>query len=106
MFSLACRCSSLTHDFALSRDDYPLVSSCFRISSTRETYSLRDIVDDNGAIGVPVVHGGQGLISLLARSVPYLELNGCVLVKGYCLCEKSGADSRLAIVVELIFHES
>lgn len=106
MFSFACRCSSFTHDFALSKDDLPHVNSCSLPSYVDETYCLSDIIDDHCAIGVSVVHRGQRLISLLACCVPYLELYGCVLVKRYGLCEESGADCRFAIVVELIFHKA
>jgi len=74
MFSFACLCSSLTHAFALSREDYAFISPA-HVRKRRFAYSLRDIVDDHSAVGIPVVHRSQRLISFLARSVPYLELD-------------------------------
>lgn len=62
MFSLACRWSSLTHAFALSSDDCHKVSeSAYRgmSSGARTSYRLSDIIDNDGAICVPVVHWSQ-----------------------------------------------
>jgi hypothetical protein len=74
----------------------------------RETraYGLCDIIDDNGAVGVSVVHGRQGLVSFLARGVPYFKFDGRVLVEGDGLSQEGGADSGFAIVVELVFDEA
>lgn len=55
MFSFACLCSSLTHAFALSREDYAFISPA-HVRKRRFAYSLRDIVDDHSAVGIPVVH--------------------------------------------------
>jgi hypothetical protein len=49
-------------------------------------YSLCDIIHYHSAVGISVVHGRQGLVSLLARGVPYLELHGRGVVKGDGLC--------------------
>ena len=69
-------------------------------------YSLGYVVDDDGAVGVAVVHGRQRLVSLLARRVPNLKFDrGCV-VEGYRLREESGADGGFPIVVELVLDET
>lgn len=57
-----------------------------------DTYRLGDIIDNYGTVGIPVVHGSQRLISLLAGGIPYFKLDCCVFVEGYGLCEESGAD--------------
>lgn len=46
----------------------------------REMYSLCDIVDHHGAVCIPVVHGGQGLVSFLTGSIPYLKFDRGVLI--------------------------
>ena len=66
------------------------------------TYSLCDVVDDDGAVCVAVVHGGQRLVALLAGRVPDFKLDGCVLVEGDGLGEEGGADGRFSVVVELV----
>lgn len=66
------------------------------------TNGLRYIVDDNGAVGVSVVHGGKGLVTLLAGCIPNLELDCGVFVEGDGLGEESGADGRFSEGVELI----
>jgi hypothetical protein len=53
---------------------------------------LCDVVDDDSAVCVPVVHGGQRLVALLAGGIPYLKLDCCVLVEGDGLGEEGGAD--------------
>lgn len=58
----------------------------------RKTHGLRDIVDDDGAVGITVVHGGEGLVSLLSGGIPDLELDGGVLIEGDGLGEEGGAD--------------
>jgi hypothetical protein len=63
---------------------------------------LGDVVDDDGAVGVSVIHGCQRLVSFLARSIPDLELDGCGFIEGDGLGEEGGADGGLPIVVELI----
>ena len=65
-----------------------------------------DVVDDYGAVCVSVVHGGKGLVSLLASSIPDLKLDRCVFIEGDGLGEEGGADGRLPVVVELVLRES
>ena len=61
-----------------------------------------DVVNDNGAVGVAVVHGCERLVAFLACSVPDLELDGCGFVESDGLSEESGADGGFAVVVELV----
>jgi hypothetical protein len=63
---------------------------------------LCDIIDDDGAVCVAVVHGGERLVALLAGRVPDLELDGCVLIEGDGLGEEGGADGGFSVVVELV----
>jgi hypothetical protein len=70
------------------------------------TYSLCDVVYYNGTIGVPVVHGRERLVALLASRVPDLELDCGGLVEGDGLGEECGADGRLPVVIELVLHIS
>lgn len=81
MFSLACLWSSFTHDLALSNDDLNRWSVGSASELKRRAYGLSDIVDNDGAVGVAVIHGGQRLVSLLASGVPYFELDGRVFVE-------------------------
>lgn len=67
-------------------------------------YSLCDIVDDDGAVGVPVVHRCQRLVAFLASSVPDLKLYRCALIEGYRLCKEGCADGGLPVVIELILE--
>ena len=53
---------------------------------------MGNIVDNNGAVGVAVVHGRKRLVPLLACRVPDFELDGCVLVEGERLREEGSAD--------------
>jgi hypothetical protein len=82
-----------------------LLAPAFLIVDTGETDSLGDIVDDNGAVGISVVHGSQRFISLLTGGVPYLELDGCALIQRYRLSQESSADCGFSIVVELVLDE-
>jgi hypothetical protein len=66
------------------------------------TYSLSDVIDYDGAIGIPIIHRGQRLISLLASCIPDLELDCGALIEGDGLCQEGGADCGLAVIVELI----
>jgi hypothetical protein len=59
---------------------------------TDVTHSLSNVVDDNRAIGVPVVHRRQRFISFLPSSIPYFKFHCRVLVKRDCLCEERSAD--------------
>ena len=105
IFSFACLCSSLTHDFALSRDDYRSISSN-SLGLVRVDYSLCDIVDDNCAVCVSVIHWCKRLVPLLACSIPYFELDSRSIVKGDGLCEEGSSDSRFSVVVELVLAKN
>lgn len=67
-----------------------------------DAYSLCDIVYNNSAVCVPVVHGRQRLVALLTSSIPYLKLDCCVLVEGDGLGKEGSADGRFSVVVELV----
>lgn len=66
------------------------------------TYSLCYVIDDDGAVGVTVVHGRERLVAFLAGGVPYFELDGCGVVEGDGLSEEGGADGGFSVVVELV----
>lgn len=66
------------------------------------TYSLSDIINDNGAVGIAIVHGGQRLVPLLAGRIPNLEFDGRVFIEGDGLCQESRADSGFPVRVELV----
>lgn len=105
MFSLAWRWSSLTHAFALSRDDYNRYvndASCLGERVWITTYSLCDVVDYYCAVRIPVVHGRQRLVALLPGSVPDFKFDCRVLVEGDGLCEEGGANGRFSVRVELV----
>ena len=69
-----------------------------------DAYGLCDVVDDDGAVGVAVVHGREGLVALLASRVPDLKLDCGGLVEGDGLGEECGADGGLPVVVKLILR--
>lgn len=71
-------------------------------SGVKKTHRLSDIVDNNGAVCISVVHGRERLVSLLAGGIPYLEFNGCIFVKRDGLCEECSADCGFSIIVELV----
>lgn len=68
------------------------------------TYGLCDIVDNNGAVCISVVHGRQGLVAFLSRGIPDLELYGGILVKRDGLCEEGSADGGFPVGVELVLQ--
>ena len=70
------------------------------------TYGLRDIVDDYSAVGIPIVHGRERLVSFLPGSVPYLELDCRGFVEGDGLGEEGGADCGFPVVIELVLQPS
>lgn len=70
--------------------------------SDYSTYSLCNVVHYHSTVGIPVVHGSEGLVSLLACGVPDLELDCGVLVEGNGLCKEGSADGRFSVVVELV----
>jgi hypothetical protein len=66
------------------------------------TYSLGNVVYHDGAVGISVVHGSQGLVSLLAGSIPDLKLDRGGFVERDGLSQESGADGRFSERVELV----
>jgi hypothetical protein len=69
-----------------------------------EGVSVSDIVDNDGSLGAPIVHGRQGMISFLSGSVPDLKFDRRV-VETNGLGEECGSDRRFLKFVELSFHE-
>lgn len=69
------------------------------------TYRLGNVVDDNGTVGVAIVHGSERFVSLLTSCVPDLEFDRRVFVEGNCLREKGGTDGGFSVGVELILGE-
>ena len=67
---------------------------------------MSDVVNYDGAVGVAVVHGSQGLVALLTCGIPDLKLDGGRVIEGDCLGEESGADGGFPIVVELVLDET
>ena len=45
------------------------------------SYRLSDIIDNDGAVCIPIVHRGKGLVPFLAGCIPYLKLDCRILVK-------------------------
>jgi hypothetical protein len=70
------------------------------------TYSLCNVVDYDGAVGISVVHGRKRLVALLAGRVPDLELDCRVLVEGDGLGEEGSADGGFSVVVELVLDKA
>jgi len=50
-------------------------------------YRCRDVEDDNGNLGTPVVHRSEAVVPLLSCRVPDLELHRCI-VQTNCLSEE------------------
>lgn len=67
---------------------------------------LCNVIYDDGTVGVAVVHGGQGLVTLLAGGIPNFELDSGGLVEGDGLGEERSADGGFAERVELILDKS
>lgn len=70
----------------------------------KKTYGLCNIVDNDGAVCVAVIHGGQGFVTLLSGSIPNLELDCGVLIEGDGLCQECGADGGLPERVKLVLE--
>lgn len=66
------------------------------------TYRLRDIIYNNGTVGISVVHGGKRLVSLLAGRIPNLKLDRRVLIEGDGLSKESRSNGGFSEGVELI----
>lgn len=69
-------------------------------------YGLRDIIDNDGAVGITIIHGGQRFVSLLTGGIPYFELDCRVFIEGYRLGEESGSDCRFTVVIELVLDKA
>ena len=61
-----------------------------------------NVVDNNGAVGVAIVHGRERLVALLAGRVPDLKLDCGVLVERDGLGEERGADGGFSERVEWV----
>lgn len=102
MFSFAWRWSSLTQALALSSDACILLVHAELAQQQAATYRLGNVVDDDGAVGVSIIHRSKRLVSLLSSRIPNLKLDSGVLIERNGLGEEGGADSRLAIRIELV----
>ena len=71
----------------------------------RVTYSLCDIVNDDCAICVPVIHRCKRLVSFLTCRIPYLEFDSRGVVEGDGLCEEGSSDGRFSVIIELILDK-
>merc|ERR1719487_1452626 len=69
-----------------------------------ERGGLRDVKDDDGGLGVAVVHRRQRAETLLTGRVPDLKLDHLVL-EAASLREERGADSRLLVWLEVVLAE-
>lgn len=86
----------------LGKTRYTVNNKESRLGTALCTHRLSDIVDNNGAVGVAVVHGRKGLVAFLAGGVPDFELDSGVFIERDSLSQKSGADGRFSERVELI----
>lgn len=41
----------------------------------KNLYCVGDVIDHDGCLGPPIVHGGQAVVSLLSSCVPDLKLD-------------------------------
>lgn len=64
-----------------------------------------NVVDNDGAVGIAVVHGGQGLVALLTGGIPDFKLDSGGLVEGDGLSEERSADGGFAERVELVLRK-
>jgi hypothetical protein len=63
---------------------------------------LGDVIDNDGTVGISVVHRSQRLVALLAGGIPDFKLDCGALIEGDSLCQESGSDRRLAVIIELV----
>ena len=70
----------------------------------RATYGLGDIVDNDGTVGIPVVHGSEGLVSFLACRIPDLKLHCGILIERDGLRQEGGTDCGFSVRVELVLQ--
>lgn len=78
----------------------------FVVQPRFSTYGLRDVVYDDGTVGISVVHGSKRLVSLLASGIPDLELDRRVLIERDGLSEESRSNGGFSERVELILMAS
>ena len=69
-----------------------------------QTYSLSDVIDNDGTVGISIIHRSQRFISLLTGSIPDFEFHCGALIEGDGLCQEGGADRGLAVIVKLILR--
>ena len=94
MFGLAWNYLSTGAWQTLVSSLYPYLQFLHPELGSLEGVGVGDIVDHDGGLGAPVVHGRQGVISLLARRVPDLELD-CRVVQADCLGQKCSSNGGL-----------
>jgi hypothetical protein len=70
-----------------------------------QTAGLCDVVDDERALRIAVVHGRQAGEALLARGVPDFEFDGAVGQVAF-LCQEGGADCGFFVGLEGIVDEA
>lgn len=57
-----------------------------------EAYSLGDVINDNGAVCISIIHGRKRLVALLSSCVPNLKFYRRILIECDGLCKESGTD--------------
>lgn len=67
-----------------------------------ESFPISDIVDDDDAVGTPIVTGRQRSKPFLSSGIPYLELD-VLSVHFYCFYFEINADRVEKVVVERVF---
>lgn len=68
-------------------------------------YSLCDVVDNNSAICISVVHRSKRLVSFLSCCIPYFKFDGGGVIERDCLSEKSSSYGGLPIVIKLVLPD-
>lgn len=66
---------------------------------------MSNIVYNDGAVCVSVVHGSKRLVAFLTSGIPDLKLDGGALIKRNSLCQEGSANGRFAIGIELILKD-
>lgn len=70
-----------------------------------QTAGFRDIVYDQGRLGVAVVHGREGSETLLAGCIPDFKFNDAV-GEGTFLREEGGADGGFFVGLKSVRNEA
>lgn len=73
--------------------------------SWKSAYSLCDIVDDNSAICISVVHRSKRLVSFLSCRIPYFKFDGSGVIERDCLSEERSSNGGFSIVVKLVLPD-